>query len=26
VGGLFLVAGDRTVRAEARAQVDLPAP
>ena len=26
VGGLFLVAGDRTVRAEARAQVDLPVP
>jgi len=26
VGDLFLVAGDRTVRAEARAQVDLPAP
>ena len=26
VGDLFLVAGDRTVRAEARAQVDLPIP
>ena len=26
VGDLFLVAGDRTVRAEARAQVDLPVP
>ena len=26
VGDLFLVTGDRTVRAEARAQVDLPAP
>ena len=26
VGGLFLVVGDRTVRAEARAQVDLPVP
>ena len=26
VGDLFLVAGDRTVRAVARAQVDLPAP
>ena len=26
VGDLFLVAGDRTVGAEARAQVDLPAP
>jgi secretion/DNA translocation related TadE-like protein len=26
VGGLFLVAGDRTVWAEARAQVDLPVP
>jgi secretion/DNA translocation related TadE-like protein len=26
VGDLFLVAGDRTVQARARAQVDLPAP
>ena len=26
MGDLFLVAGDRTVRAEARAQVDLPIP
>jgi len=26
VGDLFLVAGDRTARAEARAQVDLPTP